>query len=81
MAHGHSALRAGTRLHRDWLQEESGWTSDPRLEAELDFLEGEGLLLSDQEFEFRVEARLPLDPWNLASDQPDARADDTATTS
>lgn len=48
--------------------EESGWESTPRLEAELDFLEREGLLLSDEGFLRRKTAGESLDPFGLASD-------------
>jgi len=53
-----------TRLHRDWLLRENGWKSNPRLEAELDFLENEGLLLTDEEFLCRQAAGQTLDPFD-----------------
>lgn len=52
-----------TRLHKDWLLQAEGWESDPRLEAELDFLENEGMLLTDQEFLRRKAEGLALDPF------------------
>ncbi len=59
-----------TRLHRNWLLRESGWESTPRLEAELDFLENEGLLLTDDEFLRRQAAGESLDPFPLTGPKP-----------
>jgi hypothetical protein len=59
---------AATRLHRDYLLNMSGWKSDPRVEAELDFLRNEGMLVTNEEFLRRESAGLPLDPFDPGSD-------------
>ena len=53
--------KVSTELHRRYLIAEHGVVAlTPRLEAELDFLELEEVLLSDDEFERRQAAGEPL---------------------
>ena len=52
--------KVSTELHRRYLIAEHGVALTPRLEAELDFLELEEVLLSDDEFEQRQAAGEPL---------------------